>query len=207
MKIPDKDLVSTEKMAQYFVSNFHTQIDRARAIYKWITEEIYYDEKKLLDIENGTYYNTGDEKNLDAQQTLKTGKGVCYDYACLFTAIANESGLNSFVVTGYTRSNKAISDTIGHAWSAAEIDSRWYLFDPTWGAGYINNSGKYVHKVNDMFFMAGPEEFIKTHMPLDPLWQFLNYPVTRDEFQKGVDEIEKNKPFFSYRDTQRKAGI
>jgi len=30
-----------------------------------------------------------------------------------------------------------------HAWLAVSIEEIWYLIDPTWGAGYINNNKEF----------------------------------------------------------------
>ena len=38
-------------------------------------------------------------------------------------------------------------------------------------------------------------------MPFDPLWQFLNYPVTNQEFYEGKTGLNKTKPYFNYQDT------
>jgi hypothetical protein len=33
---------------------------------------------------------------------------------------------------------------------SGENDGSWYIFDPTWGAGYVNN-GKFYKKLNSLF--------------------------------------------------------
>ncbi len=38
-------------------------------------------------------------------------------------------------------------------------------------------------------------------MPFDPLWQFLNYPITNQEFYESKFQINKSKPLFNYNDT------
>lgn len=38
-------------------------------------------------------------------------------------------------------------------------------------------------------------------MPFDYLWQFLNYPITNQEFFEGKIQQNKSKPFFSFKDT------
>jgi len=80
-------------------------------------------------------------------KALKTRRGICENYATLFMDICNKTGIKSFVVEGYTKQN-GFADYIPHAWSAALIDTTWYLFDPTWGSGYVNN-GKFVSKINN----------------------------------------------------------
>ena len=120
-------------------------------------------------------------------------------YAELYNSTANKVGVKSYVIAGYTKQNGFV-DYIPHAWCASFIDSAWYIIDPTWGSGYIQNS-KFVKKTNEFYFKAKPEQMVKSHMPFDPLWQFLNYPVTNQEFYEGKTGINKNKPYFNYPDT------
>jgi hypothetical protein len=51
--------------------------------------------------------------------------------------------------------------------------------------------------------MASPSVLIKSHMPFDYLWQFLNYPVTCQEFYEGKTQANKSKPFYNYVDSIR----
>lgn len=38
-------------------------------------------------------------------------------------------------------------------------------------------------------------------MPFDYLWQFLNYPVTNQEFYEGKMSQNKSKRYFNYKDS------
>jgi len=86
---------------------------------------------------------------------------------------------------------------LSHAWCAAKIDSKWYLFDPTWGSGYVNNK-KFTPKLDNSYFKVSPEKSIISHMPFDYLWQFINYPITHQEFIDGQTQINKNKKNFNF---------
>src|SRR5262249_15396535 len=121
------------------------------------------------------------------------------NYAALFNDICSKSGVKSFMVEGYTKQN-GFTDYIPHAWCAALVDSSWFLFDPTWGSGYVRN-GKFVPKIDNSYFKVRPAVLIKSHMPFDYLWQFLNYPVTSQEFYEGKIQQNKSKEFFSYPDS------
>jgi hypothetical protein len=103
------------------------------------------------------------------------------------------------VIEGYTKQN-GFADYIPHAWCAAFIDNSWFMFDPTWGSGYING-GKFYKKINNDYFKAEPSTLIKSHMPFDYLWQFLTYPITNQEFYEGKTQQNKAKPFFNFIDS------
>jgi hypothetical protein len=191
--IPDSLTKTTTGIANYINSGFSGQKDKSRAIFIWITKNIRYDIENMFAI---NFYQNPQEL---IDKVLITKKGICRDYAELFNDISNKTGIKSFVVSGYTKQNGFV-DYIPHAWCAGLIDSTWYLFDPTWGSGYVNNA-KFITQVNNYYFMTTPEQLIKSHMPFDPLWQFLNYPVTNQEFYEGKFQINKAKPYFNYADT------
>jgi hypothetical protein len=193
MLIPDSLTRSTNGIASYIDSNFTTQADKSRAIFIWIAKYLQYDVDNMFAI--NFYQNT----NEIIEKVLKTRKGICMHYAELFNEIANKVGIKSYVISGYTKQNGFV-DYIPHGWCAGLIDSVWLMFDPTWGSGYIQNS-RFVRQLNNYYFKTKPEQLIKSHMPFDPLWQFLNYPVTNQEFYEGKFSLNKSKQFFNYTDT------
>jgi hypothetical protein len=159
----------------------------------WLATNIRYDVANMFAI---NFYEKPEEKIAKA---LSTRQGICADYAALFQEVCTKVGIKSFVVEGYTKQN-GFADYIPHAWAAASVAGEWLLFDPTWGSGYISN-GKFVKKLNESYYAAKPSVLIKSHMPFDYLWQFLNYPVSNQEFYEGKVAQNKTKPFFSYTDS------
>lgn len=196
LKIPDSMTRTTSGLSDYINDNFSRETDKSRAIFVWIANNIRYDIENISAV--NTYKNTGEI----IDKVLKTRKGVCMHYAELYNEVANMVGIKSFVIPGYTKQNGSV-DKMPHAWCASLIGSTWFLIDPTWGSGYIQNSG-FVKKISDVYFKAKPEQFIKSHMPFDPLWQFLNYPITNLEFYEGKFDVSRKRPYFNYLDTLRK---
>jgi hypothetical protein len=193
LQIPDSLTNTTPGIARYINSNFTNQKDKSRAIFIWIVKNVQYDIENMFAI---NFYQNPKEI---VDKVLNTKKGICMHYAELFNDLANQVGIKSFVISGYTKQNGFV-DYIPHAWCAGLIDSTWFLFDPTWGSGYVQNA-KFIKQVTNYYFMTKPELLIKTHMPFDPLWQFLNYPITNQEFYESKFQINKAKPFFNYNDT------
>lgn len=188
--IPRSETQSATDIARYIDSNFKTEDDKIRAIFYWITSNISYDIANMyqVDFENNT------SKRIT--KTLKTKKGICADYSMLFHEIASLTGIKSFVIEGYTKQNGKI-DVLSHAWCAAKINNEWYLFDPTWGSGYVNNN-KYTRKINNLYYKVAPSQMISSHIPFDYLWQFLTYPITNQEFINGKTQINKSKKKFDF---------
>jgi hypothetical protein len=193
LQLPDSLTKNTELIASYITSNFTTDKDKSRAIFIWVASNIQYDIDNMFAI---NFYEKKEEK---ITKPLSTRKGICENYATLFTDICMKSGLKSFVVEGYTKQN-GFADYIPHAWSATLVDSSWFLFDPTWGSGYVSG-GKFFKKINNEYYKASPTTIIKSHIPFDYLWQFVNYPVTNQEFYEGDIRQNKTKQFFNFKDT------
>ncbi len=188
--IPDSLTSSTSGISNYIDLNFTTETDKSRALFFWITSNIEYDIDNLFAI---NFYKNANEV---IDEVLRTKKGICMHYAELYNLIANKIGIRSYVVSGYTNQNGYIN-YVPHVWCASNIDSNWYLIDPTLGSGYIKNS-KFYKKINYHYFKTEPEQIIKTHMPFDPLWQLLNYPFSNKEFYEGKTTINKLRPFFDF---------
>jgi hypothetical protein len=193
LALPEAQAGNTQGIADYINANFTTDSDKTRAIFIWTATNIRYDIDNMFAI---NFYAKPEEK---IDKALKTRKGICENYAAIFNDVCLKAGLNSFVITGYTKQN-GFADYIPHAWCAAQVSGNWYLFDPTWGSGYVSN-GKFVKKINNGYYKVPPARLIKSHMPFDPMWEFLNYPVTNQEFYEGKTAENRAKPYFSYTDS------
>lgn len=188
--IPINSTTSTAAIAAYINANFKTENDKIRAVFYWTTSNITYDVKNMFS--NNSNQTPQEKINI----ALKTKKGVCIHYAEVFNDISNKIGIKTYIIEGYTKQNGNVA-TLAHAWCAAKIDNKWFVFDPTWGSGSLNN-GKFVKKINDFYFKTEPDKIISSHIPFDYLWQFLNYPITNQEFYDGKIQVDKSKKYFDF---------
>ncbi|MCW3090915.1 MAG: hypothetical protein JWP81_1984 [Ferruginibacter sp.] len=182
--IPASKTFSSDSIAGYMQSNFKSDPEKLRAIYNWVTTNIRYDTDSMYAI------NWSLDHKDKVAATLRRKKGVCENYAAVFTDIAVKSGFPSFVVSGYTREAGSVNRS-GHSWSAVQLQGDWYLCDPTWDAGYGDTR----------YFLVDPNQFIASHMPFDPLWQLLEHPITEREFQSGSFHSKKNDGVFNFADS------
>lgn len=178
MYIPPAETQSSSAIAAYIQQHFNTDREKITAIYSWVVSNIRYDTDSMLPI------NWSLEQEAKVAATLRRRKGVCENYASLFTDIANKAGFPSFVVSGYTRQSGAVNQA-GHSWCAVLFEKQWYLCDPTWDNGFRGSLN---------YFMLTPEEFIESHMPFDPLWQLLEYPVSDQGFRRGTARQKQPAP-------------
>ncbi len=189
--IPPRVTHSPGLFASYLETTFPTDEERVKALYIWLAKEIDYDVRKSTSPIRIESLN----KLVDA--TLSTRRAVCQGYAEVFRNICNRLGIKTFTVHGYTRMDGKNKFDLGHAWNATRIDGEWYLFDPTWGSGYVND-GRYYKSFSWNFYKAHPDSLLSTHMPFDPIWQLKSYPITHPEFLAGEKSGEQ---FFNFADT------
>lgn len=189
-KIPADLSTSTDGIAKFINENFKSENDKIRAAFYWTASNIRYDIENIASID---FKEVSPDK---IKNTVLSKKGVCIHYAEVFNDIAKKVNIKAYIIYGYTKQNGKV-DALSHAWCAARIDNTWLLFDPTWGAGYVDKN-KFFKKLNNLNFKAAPTQFVATHMPFDYLWQFLNYPVTNQEFIDGKTQINIAKPKFDF---------
>jgi hypothetical protein len=171
---------SVNNLAEYLTRPARNDEEKARAIFRWIAENITYDAQ--------TYF-TGDVRASTSDQTLKSRTAVCEGFSGLFKSLGKAAGLEIRTIRGYAKGyNSRVGERSGgppnHAWNAVKIGSEWQLMDATWGGGYLNEKGEYVRSFNGYFFFTPPEKFIFTHFPENSKWQLLDKPVSRDDFEK-----------------------
>lgn len=138
--------------AKELASSADTDLDVVSNIYHYIIQNISYDTNKA---ETVTYGYTP-----DIDDTLATGKGICFDYAALMTAMLRTQHIPTRLEVGY-------SGEAYHAWISTYIKdigwidniiefdgNEWKLMDPTLAAEnseeaaekYIGDGSNYTVK-------------------------------------------------------------
>jgi hypothetical protein len=169
-------------LAAYLIEPAKNDREKARAIFRWIAENIDY---------NVDVFFGGSSGSIRSEDVLKSRRSICYGYSDLFLSLAGEAGLEAVRITGYGKGygyvpGRAFSGLSNHAWNAVRINGSWYLIDCSWGAGYVTSEGKYVRKFDDHYFMTPPSQFIFSHFPEDARWQLLDLPLTKEEYENLV---------------------
>jgi len=187
-----------EAFKQIAFNNYEEPIETA---FKWISNNITYDIQKLNKTINSSkgIYRT---KTEIVNDVLFHRKGVCEDFANLFSAFLDKLNIDNQLISGYIKNNEGIvQQDIGHLWIAAKVNGKWQLFDPTWSSGYIDaRTNKFVKSYDAKWFKISPHLLIQSHYPYDPMFQFLDHPKTPKEFYHGA-MLQFEKPFFNYNDS------
>ncbi len=169
---------SVAKLASYLARPCKTDIEKTRAVYRWVTDRIAYD----FDA-----FRRGSKRNDPPATVLSTRKAVCEGYASLFADLCGRMGLAVAKVSGFGKgfgyhSGRTFT-RMNHSWNAVQIDGKWRLIDSTWGAGSIQQ-GKFVKRFSEFFFLTPPDKLIFTHYPEEDRWQLLDTPVTHQQFEQ-----------------------
>ena len=106
----------TEELADEICADSDTDAEKVQAIYSWMIANLEYDH----DYQTLLQY-------FDVRRTLRTRKGVCYDFANLFAALCRSQNIPCYVVDG-TPYNRA---TENHTWNRVYYDGCWWDVDVT----------------------------------------------------------------------------
>lgn len=171
------------------IGEIEFQDDTIKAVFTYVASNIIYDTKFK---DSTPLYHSYNEV---LHEVLQNKKGVCMHYAALFHAICTRLGFQSYIISGYTKFINRPVGKLPHAWNAVKINGNWFLFDPTWASGYIIEN-TFLPYYDEIWYKQTPEEFIYSHIPFDPIWQFRDQVSTHEEIAKddyqGSDLILNN---------------
>lgn len=178
-----------------------SQIEEARAIFVWITHNISYDYKAYNKGKGKPFRCKGkncNEKlikweNKHIERTLRKKKAVCSGYSALFKRMCDYAGIQSSVISGYTKDKPSQVGRMGeldHAWNAIKIDDNYYYLDATWASGFctVDKKGKldyFVRKFKEYYWLTPIDKFSRNHYPDEEFWADLAVP----------EVVYKNTPY------------
>lgn len=191
--VPDSVTSSVGRLSEYFSTKLQNKAELIRAFYFWISNNISYD------VANMYQYVPVENPAALIIQTLESRTAVCQGYSALFGELCRNAGITCYIVLGYTRQNGVVRN-MNHTWILAKIDSSWTFYDPTWGAGFLQEQ-KFVKRFTNEYFMVKPEKMIESHIPFDPIWQCLYYPFTPAQFQNHTTPDKRESSYFNYNDS------
>lgn len=105
----------TEELADEICADCDTDAEKVQAIYSWIIHNLEYDYDYNAFIQ---YFNV--------RHTLRTRKGVCYDFSNLFAALCRSQSIPCCVVDGISYATAA-----QHTWNRVYYNNAWWDVDVT----------------------------------------------------------------------------
>lgn len=114
-----------DNKAEEIVQYASTDREKAKKIYYWVGSNIEYDvNKAIVALKDNSRIESG------AITAWKERKGICFDYACLYVAMAKDVGLKVRLVTGKAFDGQEYGS---HAWNQVYLadEGKWIDIDPT----------------------------------------------------------------------------
>lgn len=167
------DTLNAGTISFILTKKFSDNVDKVRAIYVWITNNISMDLKQLK--------KGGNEKML-GEDVLKTRKANASGYAALFQDMCSVAKIRCLTVDGFIKKNTEdfnnIPDEFNHTWAVIQLGQSpetWFYVDPAMGSGYVDEKlTKYTKQFNDNYFFADKIIFNLQHLPDNMAWQLGN---------------------------------
>lgn len=131
-----KSNVSIDNRAIEIAKKVNTDREKAKAIYTWVGSNIKYDDNKAIKVMNEqTGYESG------AISAFRDKSGICFDYACLYTAMTRAVNLKSRIIIGEAFNG---NEFVSHAWNQVYLKDEgiWVNVDSTFyvAGNYFDNS-------------------------------------------------------------------
>jgi len=102
------------KVSAQVCNGKNTTLKKISAIFNYVTSNITYDYAKAKSAPVGYLPNV--------DEILKTGKGICFDYAAVFAAMCRAQGIPAKLITGYVAPNG-----VYHAWNEVYTKEKGWI--------------------------------------------------------------------------------
>ncbi len=181
-----KSLGSLDSMSMGTINNvvsnkFTDKIDKARAIYYWIANNISYDVKAAR--------NNSTAKNTPAEVLLYR-KAVGIGFTSLFQDMCSSADIRCLTVDGFVKQNTSqINEKgveINHSWAVVQLGQSpetWFYVDPAWGSGYADAEMKeFTKSYTDAYFFTERYTFNLQHYPDNEAWKLGSAPKNKKDF-------------------------
>ncbi|MBR0040654.1 MAG: transglutaminase domain-containing protein [Oscillospiraceae bacterium] len=132
------DSKCVQKAAE-LASHVDDEIELIGAVYDYICRSIRYDTQKASTVQSGYLP--------DPDETMKSGKGICFDYAALSAAMLRSQGIPTKEIFGYVSPNDVYHAwnmfyTEQSGWVTVSFETReddWNRMDATFAANGAND--------------------------------------------------------------------
>lgn len=123
----DADTQTVQK-ARELASGLTSEKEIANRFYQYVVSHMTYDKEKTAAVTSGYLPN--------ADESLASGKGICFDYAALLAVMLRSEGIPTKMLIG-----TVTPENLYHAWNSVYIDGEWVWMDAT-----LNGTG---HRESD----------------------------------------------------------
>lgn len=162
-------------LSKKLTAPYSSDEEKLRSIFRWITDNISYDCKNF---HNRVPFDEPEGYNgyqgyfyAEAENTIRTKKGMCGEYANLVYQLCKLSGLPCYIVYGSVGGPKWVGFNrklrmfgTDHAWNKVMLNGKWYQLDATWASGQVNALvTRYKKQFNERYYLTPDEISFPTH--------------------------------------------
>ena len=190
------------KLLPLIINSGKNDEEKLTLVYYWVYSHINFDMERFIKV--------GPLQPLNLSETLKSGKGMCYEYNEFIDAACKYLKIPGYHIEGYV---KYYGFEVGqpftennHIWYTVYMNGKWRMIDMLWACGTLHAKAdgfEFTKRLHKKYFLANPADFAETHLPADPVWQFENHPLTMTGFinkAEGVDTTQRSS-FINYADS------
>ncbi|GAB1606427.1 hillarin-like [Argonauta hians] len=188
IKISETNQGTYTDLIRLLTEHLHSDLEKARAIYRWIT---------VMDLNVMKF-----DDIVDSDTPMGIMRGIKYGtetYHVLFMRLCSYAGLQCLEIKGHSKSvgyepgMKILPESFQNTWNVVNIDGDWRLVQCNWGARHLvlnkdklqekNNRDHIRYQYDEHYFLTDPDEFIQEFYPNEPEWQLLEKPISLEDFE------------------------
>lgn len=175
------DSFNIARIADTITAPFSDKIDKAFAIYYWISNNISLDPKSV---------KKNDSKKIDPVSVIQLRKTNAFGFATLFQEMCSMADIRCLVVNGYTKYNyndiNNPPDEPNHSWNVVQTGQspdQWYYVDVAKASGNLDiRFTTFKKKYCRGYFFADRKIFNLDHLPENKAWLLGFGPKNKNEF-------------------------
>lgn len=185
IKMASMNFGSYTSLVRELTGKFSSDIDKARAIFRFMAE------KKFDQLSWFLYYPNVDNTRGAPTNLFRSVEFGIESKAFLFKRLCSYAGLHSIVIKGFCKGKnyipgeKFVDNRYRNTWNAVFVAGEWRLIQANWATLQVNLKATRETKATyqDHYFLADPDKFIFEFIPIREEFQFLKHPITMSEFE------------------------
>ena len=112
------ETTKTAQKAAELAQGLSSDAEIAKMFYRFVVQHMTYDTVKAATVQKGYLPNV--------DESLETGKGICFDYAALLAAMLRSKGIPAKMLIG-----TVTPENLYHSWNSVYLDGEWVWMDAT----------------------------------------------------------------------------
>ena len=180
-KLGSLDSLNMGTISNLVTKPFSDKVDKLRAIYYWIANNISYDCKAA---------RTGNTQKNSPTEVLLYRRAVGIGFASLFQDMSSSANIRCLTADGFVKTSvEQIGETkaeINHSWAVVQLGQSpdtWFYIDPALGSGTTDNEMKlFTKSFNGAYFFADKTIFNLQHYPDNEAWKLGAAPKNKKDF-------------------------